>query len=113
MKSGAVRVQDEAAALVVRFVDPHPGNQVLDLCAAPGGKTTLLALMLEESGRVVAADIHKRRLRLVRQNVALAGVQNVEVEVADGAEPPANWKHAFDPSSNDSKPYPLIEKRYR
>ncbi len=96
LKRGAVRVQDEAAALVVRFVDPHPGNQVLDLCAAPGGKTTLLALLLEENGRVVAADIHKRRLRLVRQNVALSGVNNVDVEVADGVEPPANWKHAFD-----------------
>ena len=95
-KRGAVRIQDEAAALVVKFVDPHPGSQVLDLCAAPGSKTTLLALLLEESGRVVAADIHKRRLRLVRQNVALSGVKNVEVEVADGVAPPASWKLAFD-----------------
>jgi len=79
-------VQDPAAALVVRYADVPAGAEVIDLCAAPGGKALGLA---ERAGRVAAADLSPRRLRRVRENAARVGWgERVGGVVADGRYPP-------------------------
>jgi 16S rRNA (cytosine967-C5)-methyltransferase len=79
-------VQDPAAALVVRYADVPAGAEVIDLCAAPGGKALGLA---ERAGRVAAADLSPRRLRRVRENAARVGWrERVGGVVADGRHPP-------------------------
>jgi 16S rRNA (cytosine967-C5)-methyltransferase len=62
---GAFAVQDQASAFVVRALDPRPGERVLDVCAAPGGKTAFLAELVGPAGLVVAADLHPNRAALI------------------------------------------------
>lgn len=80
-------VQGEAAMLVSRIVDPRPGETVLDLGAAPGGKTTHLAALMGNQGRVLAIDPHAGRLGVLAENATRLGVTIVEPRVQDGTEP--------------------------
>ena len=81
--SGAARVQDEAAALVVRVVDARPGEAILDAAAAPGGKAVGLALALGGDGRVVALDVSEAKARLVRRAAETTGAPALETAVGD------------------------------
>jgi 16S rRNA (cytosine967-C5)-methyltransferase len=82
-------VQDEASQLVALAVDARPEHVVLDLCAAPGGKTTALAAAMENRGLVIACDVRERRMRLLRDTVAASGAANVRLTHVDtrGAVP--------------------------
>jgi 16S rRNA (cytosine967-C5)-methyltransferase len=80
---GAFSVQDPTAAEVVPFAAPPPGERVLDLCAAPGGKSFALAESVGPAGSVVAVDASEERLAPMRAEVARRGVRNVEVLRAD------------------------------
>lgn len=73
-RDGWFYVQDPSTLLAVRELDPKPGETVLDFCAAPGGKTTFIAQLMRNEGRVVAQDVSEDRLRLVRENCARLGV---------------------------------------
>lgn len=80
---GWITPQDEAAMLVAPIVDPAPGQFVIDVAAAPGGKTTHLAERMGDRGRVVAMDIHAHKLRLVEAACRRLGLTSVETVVAD------------------------------
>ena len=95
VRRGWVAIQDEASQAVAHLVAADPGNTVLDLCAAPGGKTLLLARAAGAQGRVVAADLHKNRVRAMQERFELAGIRNVETIVLDGAQP-LSFEQAFD-----------------
>jgi 16S rRNA (cytosine967-C5)-methyltransferase len=95
VRQGWVAIQDEASQAVAHLVAPDPGNTVLDLCAAPGGKTLLLAQAAGAQGHVIAADLHKNRVRAMQERFELAGVRNVETIVLDGAQP-LLFERAFD-----------------
>jgi 16S rRNA (cytosine967-C5)-methyltransferase len=71
---GRFAVQDEASAFVVRTLDPHPGERVLDACAAPGGKSVFAGCLTEPGGMVVAADVGPARLGLVARQARRLGV---------------------------------------
>jgi 16S rRNA (cytosine967-C5)-methyltransferase len=66
----------------VRELNPQPGESVLDLCAAPGGKTTFIAQLMQNRGRITAQDAQPDRLELIRENCARLGVTCVEASVA-------------------------------
>lgn len=76
---GLFTVQDLSASNAVRVLDPRPDWVILDLCAAPGTKTTQLAEMTRNAARVVATDIDGERLRKVQENVARLGCDNVTI----------------------------------
>jgi 16S rRNA (cytosine967-C5)-methyltransferase len=80
---GRFTVQDEASQLVVDLLDPQPGERVLDVCAAPGGKATAIAERVGERGEVLALDRHERRLDLVRRAARRLHLDNVRCETAD------------------------------
>ena len=86
---GAFFVQDEASQLVALMVAAQPGERVLDLCAAPGGKTTMLAAAMDNRGVLIATDVRARRLSLLRDTVGRSGATCIDVlEVpATGALP--------------------------
>ncbi|HEX6844932.1 MAG TPA: transcription antitermination factor NusB, partial [Actinomycetota bacterium] len=67
---GSFAIQDQASTVVVRILDPRPGDRVADLCAAPGGKATFAADLVGAEGSIVAADVHERRVRLIRREAA-------------------------------------------
>jgi 16S rRNA (cytosine967-C5)-methyltransferase len=92
-QSGYFSIQDESAALAVLLLDPHPGERVIDMCAAPGGKTTFLAELMNNQGEVLAVDKYESRLSIIKVNCERLGIRNVELHVADATgldTPPAD-----------------------
>jgi 16S rRNA (cytosine967-C5)-methyltransferase len=86
-RAGAVQPQSRASMLVSRILGPMPGERVLDLCAAPGGKTTHLAALMGDTGEVVAVERHPGRAAALERTVARMRTSCVRVEVGDGAIP--------------------------
>jgi len=72
-------VQDEASQLVAELGELGPGQRVLDLCAAPGGKTVALSARVGQTGRVVACDVRPRRVRLLKATLARTGLGGIPV----------------------------------
>ena len=94
-RSGAISIQDEASQAIPLLLDVHAGDSVLDLCAAPGGKTPPLARAVGESGMVIAADRHAHRLQAMRrqfERLHLAAVSIIELD----AEKPLPFARKFD-----------------
>jgi 16S rRNA (cytosine967-C5)-methyltransferase len=85
--SGALMPQSRASMTVARVVAPQPGERVLDLCAAPGAKTTHLAALMGNRGEVVAVEQHAGRAEALRENCARLGASIVEVRTGDAADP--------------------------
>ena len=83
---GWFAVQDQASSFVVAALDPQPGERILDVCAAPGGKTIHAACLAEPNGLVVGADLSLRRLELIRGNAARLGIRTL-VLAQDGRRP--------------------------
>jgi len=81
-------IQDEAAMLAARALAPSPGALVIDLCSAPGGKTTHLAALMGGGGQILAVDVHPHRLDLLAENCRRLGVANVRGHLADGRSLP-------------------------
>jgi 16S rRNA (cytosine967-C5)-methyltransferase len=77
-QQGLFYIQDPSTLLAVQELGPQPGESVLDVCAAPGGKTTFMAQRMRNRGQIVAQDILPDRLRFVEQNCARLGVTCVE-----------------------------------
>jgi 16S rRNA (cytosine967-C5)-methyltransferase len=77
-RDGWFYVQDPSTLLAVTELNPQPGETILDLCAAPGGKTTFLAQLMRNEGKIVACDISEERLKLVQENCQRLGVTCVE-----------------------------------
>lgn len=73
-----VYVQDESAMLVTYLLMKDAPKLVVDLCAAPGGKTSHIASMIGNTGKVIAVDITEKKLALLRENCSRLGVKNVE-----------------------------------
>jgi len=84
---GELMPQSRASMRVARVLDPRPGERVLDLCAAPGAKTTHIAALMEGSGEVVAVEAHRGRARALEENARRVGASNVRVVVGDAAQP--------------------------
>lgn len=83
-QQGLFYVQDPSTLLAVRELNPQPGDTILDLCAAPGGKTTYLAQLMQNRGRVVAQDRYFDRLRFIKDNCARLGITMVETSRGEG-----------------------------
>jgi len=78
-RKGWFYIQDPSTLLSIKMLDPQPGQTILDLCAAPGGKTTFIAQLMSNTGRIVAHDNVPERLKLIEENCARLGVTNTEL----------------------------------
>ncbi len=87
-RSGLATAQDPAERQVVVLAGARAGERWLDLCAAPGGKSTGLVESMGETGRVVAADVHAARLARARETAVRLGTPGLEFVAADGRHPP-------------------------
>ncbi|NEZ63096.1 16S rRNA (cytosine(967)-C(5))-methyltransferase [Leptolyngbyaceae cyanobacterium CCMR0082] len=87
-EAGWWMVQDSSAQLVSYLVDPQPGETVIDACGAPGGKTTHLAEMMEDRGRVLGCDRTSSRLNKIRQNAKRLQLNSIETVMGDSREHP-------------------------
>lgn len=84
---GQIYLQDEASQFVAQTLDLQPGERALDLCAAPGGKTTLMAARAGDSALIVASDRSEKRLDTVVRTSALHNLSQIKSLVADAAQP--------------------------
>jgi 16S rRNA (cytosine967-C5)-methyltransferase len=88
-------VQDEASQLVSLLVDPAADQRVLDTCASPGGKTTAIAAAMGDRGLIVACDVRRKRIDLLKRTVAASGSTIIDIVQAD-AEQPLPFSRFFD-----------------
>lgn len=93
-EAGKIYVQDEASQLVGEVLAAQTGDRVLDVCAAPGGKTSQIAASAQME--VIAGDLHEKRLNTVRKTVRLHGLENVEGVVLDGRQAMPFSESSFD-----------------
>jgi 16S rRNA (cytosine967-C5)-methyltransferase len=97
LAKGAIYIQDVATRHAVELLDPQPGEQVLDACAAPGGKAFLIASALGGGSTLTCTDSNEKRLPRLRDNLQRLHCGDAAVEVHDWATPaPAKWNGAFD-----------------
>lgn len=85
-KEGYFSIQDESAGLPCILLDPKPGETIVDLCAAPGGKTTFLSELMNNEGKIYAVDKYEVRIRLLKKNVERLKLSNIEFVEGDGQE---------------------------
>ena len=95
-RDGAVYVQDAAARLAVLAAGLAPGMDVLDCCAAPGGKSFAAAIAMQDQGSVTACDLHEGKLRLIREGADRLGVSIIHTMQADASQSRPDWKERFD-----------------
>ncbi|MXW40161.1 MAG: 16S rRNA (cytosine(967)-C(5))-methyltransferase [Synechococcus sp. SB0668_bin_15] len=81
--TGQWSVQDRAAQLVAPLLEPQPGQVVVDMCAAPGGKTTHMAELMGDQGRIIAVDRSAARLRRLQRNARRLGLAAIQTQCAD------------------------------
>ncbi len=86
LRAGRMILQDEASQMIPLLADAQPGQRVLDLCAAPGGKTARLSCCVGQ-GTVVGADLHLHRLRQTRELLSRLGITNVSLLALDATRP--------------------------
>jgi 16S rRNA (cytosine967-C5)-methyltransferase len=91
-RDGWFYIQDPGTLLAVCKLGPQPGETTLDFCAAPGGKTTFIAQLMNNQGRVVAQDVSDERLKWIQENCARLGVTCVETQRAAGILPAEQTK---------------------
>jgi len=84
-KEGLLSIQDEGAQLCTLLLNPRPGERVLDACSAPGGKTTYLGELMENTGEIVATDINPARLKMVNQQSSRVGLNIVSTAIGDAS----------------------------
>ena len=78
VQDGWCYIEDEAAQLIPPLLDPQPGERILDACAAPGGKTTHLAQLMQNQGRIIALDRQNKRLTRLQENCRRLGIDIVQ-----------------------------------
>jgi 16S rRNA (cytosine967-C5)-methyltransferase len=91
-RSGKIAIQDPSASLAARLANPQAGDLVIDLCAAPGGKSFLLAELMINSGKIIALDKHQSKLRFITEGALRLGLDIIEVSEADASEFKINQK---------------------
>ncbi len=83
-REGLFSIQGESSSLVVPLLEPQPHDKIIDLCSAPGGKTTHLAELMNDQGLIYAIDLHKQRLQMVEQAARRLRLQSIRTLEADG-----------------------------
>ena len=83
---GYFNIQDESAGLACRQLDVSDGMRVLDLCAAPGGKTAYMASLMHDKGKIIAIDRFDSRLKILRKNMQRLGIQSVQTIETDALD---------------------------
>ena len=95
-KKGYFTVQDKGSFMVSKILNPKENSRVLDICAAPGGKTCHMADIMKNSGKIIANDIYKERCKKIVENIERLGVKNTEVVNFDACNYKIEYFKNFD-----------------
>lgn len=95
-QQGAFYIQDAAARLAVMAADPKPGMKVLDVCAAPGGKSFASAIAMKDEGEIISCDIHPHKQTLIENGAKRLGLKSIHAVTQNGKERVPEWESVFD-----------------
>ena len=95
-RKGHFTIQSLPSILAIEALGVTPGSAVLDMCSAPGGKTAMMAEMMEDRGSITACDIHPHRLELVTNTAERLGCSVISTRLLDGTEHVDAWDERFD-----------------
>lgn len=95
-KEGYFTIQDLSAGLTAISLNPKPNEYVLDACSAPGGKTTHIAELMQNKGKIEAWDIHEHRVKLVQKNAKRLGIDIIKTDEQDAMEFNEKYVEKFD-----------------
>ncbi len=85
-KMGHFQVQDESSMLVGKILDPRPGEYVMDVCSAPGGKASHIGQIMKNKGTVIARDVHAHKIKLIEEAAQRLGITIMETGIFDASE---------------------------
>ncbi len=85
-REGLFQVQDESSMLCARVLSPNEGSLIIDVCSAPGGKTTHMAQLMKNKGSIIARDIHQHKLRLIEHATQRLGINIISTQVFDATQ---------------------------
>lgn len=91
-QNGIITIQDESSMMPAIVLNPKPGERVLDMCAAPGSKTTHMAEIMNNKGQILATDIHPHKLALIEENCERLGINIVQTAPIDGRKAAATMQ---------------------
>jgi len=95
-KNGFITFQDEAPALVAHLLVPKENEEILDICAAPGGKTTHIAALTSDKAHIVAMDLYEHRGELIKETAKRLGANSIEVKINDATIFIPEFENKFD-----------------
>ena len=95
-KKGFVTVQDLSSQIVCEIMNPNENDFILDLCGAPGGKSTYLAELIRDNGKIISCDIHRHKINLISQNSKRLGLKSVEPKLNDALILNEDFVECFD-----------------
>ncbi|HEX7066456.1 MAG TPA: 16S rRNA (cytosine(967)-C(5))-methyltransferase RsmB [Bacillales bacterium] len=93
-KNGLFSIQDESSMLAAYALDVNEGMNILDGCAAPGGKTTHIAQLLNNTGNITALDLHKYKIKLIEEQASRLGLANITARALDSRMAPEEFQRA-------------------
>lgn len=118
-QDGKIFVQDESSMLVAHLVEPHPHETIIDLCAAPGGKSTHMAELTKDQCRIISVDDHPHKIDLIKENASRLKLESIEPVLGDARDIFAKDNRAVDavlvdaPCSGTGVLRRRIDARYR
>ncbi|SHH44171.1 16S rRNA (cytosine967-C5)-methyltransferase [Anaerosphaera aminiphila DSM 21120] len=95
-EKGFFYVQDEASILVSEILNPERDFKILDLCAAPGGKSASMAMLMDNMGEIISCDISKKKISKINENIKRLGIKNIKTAVNDAQVFNEDFKEKFD-----------------
>ena len=95
-KNGLITLQDEAPALVAHLLKPEEGQDILDICAAPGGKTTHVAQLTNDKANILACDLYENRLKLIEETASRLQIKSIKTKVLDATIFDKTFENKFD-----------------
>ena len=95
-EEGSFHVQDESSMVAVEILDPKPNEKILDICAAPGGKSFLIAEKMQNQGKLMARDIHEHKVKLIQEGANRLGLSIIKPQCADASLKDPDCIEAFD-----------------
>ncbi len=120
IKAGSLYVADPSTRYAIQLLNPAPGEEILDACAAPGGKSAAIMAATMGQARLTATDLHDYRLPALEENLAACGASGIRTAQMDWSQPcPAEWRSRFDavlldvPCSNTGVIQRRVDVRWR
>ena len=120
IQAGSLYVADPSTRYAIDLLAPRPGEEILDACAAPGGKAAAIIAATGGKARLTATDLHEHRLPTLQENLDRQGSASVKTAQADWSQPcPPEWERHFDavlldvPCSNTGVIQRRVDVRWR